>query len=81
MIGELIKLIERNYALLNFSMSYTKVTDWEIIVEHRIGNSHSPYSNGQAEKIVEIQDGDPTRCAAEAYIKVTEWLSEHNGGY
>lgn len=74
MLDALIVLIRRHWAILNFSMTYTKVTDWEIIVEHRI-------SIGQADKIVDVQHSDPTRCAAEAYIKTTEWLSEHNGGY
>lgn len=74
MLDALIALIKRHWSILNFSMSYTKVTDWEIIVEHRI-------SIGQADKIVDVQHSDLTRCAAEAYIKTTEWLSEHNGGY
>lgn len=87
MLNELIKLIERNYAFLNFSMSYTKVTDWEIIVEHRIENGKSDsssfdwYAHSSVEKIVEVQDCDITRCAAEAYIKLTGWMSEHKGGY
>lgn len=74
MLDALMVLIKRHWSILNFSMSYTKVTDWEIIVEHRI-------CIGQADEIVHVQHSDPIRCAAEAYIKTTEWLSEHDGGY
>lgn len=74
MLDALTVLIRRHWAILNFELSYTKITDWTIVVEHRI-------AIGESEKIVEVQDGDLMRCAAEAYLKTTEWLSEHNGGY
>lgn len=43
-------------------------------IEHRI-------CIGKAEPIVSVQNCDITRCAAEAYIKLTDWMSEHKGGY
>lgn len=74
MLDELIKLIERNYALLNFSMSYSKITDWQVIVEHRLSVDNS-------EVISAENHSDLMLCVAEAYIKTANWLSEHKGGY
>lgn len=74
MLDELIRLVDRHGNILNLSIEYGKVTDWTIDIEHRI-------CIGKYEPIVSVQSCDLTRCAAEAYIKTTEWLSEHNGGY
>ena len=74
MLDELIRLVDRHGNILNLSIEYGKVTDWTIDIERRI-------CIGKSEPIVSTQNCDITRCAAEAYIKTTEWLSEHNGGY
>lgn len=74
MLERLCKLIEDNYKFLNLSVGYSKVTDWVIEVEERI-------SVGQSNTICSFQSGDLDYCAAQAYIKTTDWLCEHHGGY
>ncbi len=74
MIEALFKVVEDNYKYVNFSLEYTKVTDWCIIIEERI-------CIGESRKIISVQDGDFNRACAEAYIKLTDWLCENKGGY
>lgn len=74
MLDELVRLVDRYGNILNLSIEYGKVTDWTIDIEHRI-------CIGEYEPIASVQNCDITRCAAEAYIKLTTWLSDERGGY
>lgn len=74
MIETLCKLCQSHEHQLNLSITHTKVTDWCVTVTHRLGV-------GEDEPIISTQSCDINRACAEAYIEVTDWLCEHNGGY
>lgn len=74
MIEALCKLVKDNYKYVNFSLEFTKVTDWIITIEERI-------CIGESREIISVQRSDLNKACAEAYVKLTDWLCENKGGY
>ena len=74
MIEALCKLVEDNSKYVNFSLEYTKVVDWNIIIDERI-------CVGASRRIISVEDCDLNRACAEAYVELTKWLLEKKGGY
>lgn len=72
---EFLKLFERNRFENNLAIdiSYTKVIDWYVAIKQ--GN-HAHYKI-----LFEIQSCDLNLCIAKAYIFLTKWLGEKQGGY
>lgn len=74
MIEALCKLVKDNRKYVNFSLGYTKITDWNIIIEERI-------CVGESRRIISVEDCDLNKACAEAYVKLTDWLREEKGGF
>lgn len=74
-IQEFLELFERNRFKNNLAIdiSYTKVIDWYVVIKQ--GN-HARYKT-----LFEIQDCDLNFCIAKAYVFLTKWLCENQGGY
>ena len=58
---------------LAIDIGYTKVSDW--FIEIKQGN-HAEYK-----QLFWEEDCDLNTCIAKAYLFLTEWLIENNGGY
>lgn len=74
MVKELCELVQRNQKFLNLDISYSKVCDWQVVVYQRI-------RIGEQEELFSIQSCDITKACADVYVKTTDWLCEHKGGY
>lgn len=72
---EFLDLFERNKFENNLAIdiSYTKVIDWYVTIKQ--GN----YANYKT--LFEIQHCDLDLCIAKAYVFLSEWLFENQGGY
>lgn len=68
---------------MHFELTYSKITDWGIYIYKRGGAEDYPESrkSGQNAVIVQVQDVDIEICCAKAYVALTDWLCEHEGGY
>lgn len=74
--------ITRNFPM-HLSVHYCKICDWEITVWKKGCASDFPTAihDGEDVIIVRVQDTDLQRAFAQAYVELTDWLSEFRGGY
>ncbi len=68
MIEQLFKVCE-NKAGINISLGYNRTADYVLEITHK------------GERIVFEQHCDLLRVATAGYLKVTDYMSEHFGGY
>jgi len=74
-MSELIEMFNRwkHEFALRLNIDYRNVTDWSIVI------SQGKFSEQKV--LFEEQDIDLNILTAKAYIFLTDWLSENNGGY
>lgn len=75
MMNELLELFSKysDDLKLSINISYNKVTDWHILICRDTLDSH--------DELFQVQHCDLNTCIAKAYLFLTEWLLEFQGGY
>ena len=68
---------------VHVDISYSKITDWHIVVFKKGCAKDYPESDydGDDAVLVNVYDSDLQLCFARAHVALKEWLIEHAGGY
>lgn len=73
---ELFDLYER-HSYLNIEVGHNKVADWNLYIYDRKNDA----KRGRGEPVVCAESPDRSKVFAEAYVKLTDYLSDRYGGY
>ena len=74
---------KKRYFPMHLEISYSKITDYMILVYKQGCAADYPNSkhDGDDAILVRVQDNDIELCFAKAHVALKEWLLENDGGY